>query len=301
MRSEADTAIGVDVGGTRVRLARISRAGELLERIIEPVRPDRQGFSSQLLRLVDSLRSDSDNAVGIGIPGRVDGRTGEIRSAGYIDVAGLDLAGLVAREAELPCRVENDATMALLAEGQVRPDGREGLIFMITVGTGIGGAVLQDGVPWYGGGLSGQFGHVVVAEHGPVCNCGRIGCVETLSSGMALGRLLAEAGLPKETRAENLLSRAESGDPAAADLLDRWARPLQRAMESLVAVADPQRIIVGGGLGAEMTRALDRLPRRSKWFELPIEAASLGDGAGVIGAGLCAFQAKLSMERAPTA
>ncbi|WP_265519374.1 ROK family protein [Nitratireductor luteus] len=301
MRSKADTAIGVDVGGTRIRVARVNRAGALLERVIEPVRQDRQGFVGQLLRLVDNLRTDGDTAVGIGIPGRVDGKSGEIKSAGYLDIAGLDLADLIAHKTGLQSRIENDATMALIAEGRARPEGALGLIFMITVGTGIGGAALSDGAPWYGGGFSGQFGHIVVAKDGPQCNCGRTGCVETFSSGTALGRLIAETDLPEETRADDLLARAGTGDSLAAIILDKWAGPLQRAIESLVAVADPRLVIIGGGLGAEMARALERMPRRSKWFEMPVEAASLGDDAGVIGAGLHALQVVRGAERGPAA
>lgn len=301
MRSGAETAIGVDVGGTRIRVARISQAGKLLKRVIEPVRQDREGFTDQLLRLVDSLRTDGDTAVGIGIPGRVDGNSGKIRSAGYLDIAGLDLVDLITRRTGLPCRIENDATMALIAEGQARPEGAQGLIFMITVGTGIGGAALKDGEPWYGGGFAGQFGHIVVARDGPLCNCGRTGCVETFSSGTALGRLIAEADLPEETRADYLLARAGTGDRLASNVLDRWTGPLQRTIESLVAVADPRLVLIGGGLGAEMTRALERLPRRSKWFEMPVEAASLGDDAGVIGAGLRALQAVRGAEGGPAA
>lgn len=295
MRPARDTAIGVDAGGTRIRVARIGRSGEVLERVIEPVCRDRHGFPAQMQRLVTAIRTASDVGVGIGIPGRVDGRSGEIRSAGYLDIAGLDLGGRIARATGLPVRIENDATMALLAEGQASPGGTRGLLFMITVGTGIGGAALQDGVPWYGGGYAGQFGHIVVGEGGPRCNCGRTGCVETFSSGTALGRLMAEAALPEGTRAEDLLARAEAGDDVAATLLDRWARPFQRAIETLVAVGDPRLILIGGGLGGEMARALARLPKRGDWFDLPVAAAALGDAAGVIGAGLRGFQAKAAM------
>ena len=286
-----ETAIGVDVGGTRIRVARIGAAGDLTARVIEPVRPDRNGFVAQLSRLVGAFRTDGDGdvAVGIGIPGRVLGDRGEIVSAGYLDIAGLDLPALVAAETGLPARIENDATMALVAEANLRRGDTSGLTFMVTVGTGIGGAAIDGGVPWYGGGVSGQFGHIVVAEAGPTCNCGRTGCVETFSSGTALGRLITEAGLDAETKAEDLLARAESGDALCSDLLARWATPLQRAIETLVAVADPRLVIVGGGLGGEMVRALERLPKRSRWFDMPIEAARLGDDAGVIGAGLRAL------------
>lgn len=289
MPTRADTAIGVDVGGTRIRVARISPDGGLTERVAEPVLQDRAGFSGQLIRLVKSIQDGSSTAVGIGIPGRVDGVAQQIRSAGYLDIAGLDLAAQVTGATGLPARIENDATMALIAEGRKRPEGYGGLILMITIGTGIGGAVLQDGAPWYGGGIAGQFGHIVVSPDGPPCKCGRRGCVETFSSGTALGRLMNEAGLPAETRAGELLARAGAGDRKASDLLSAWAMPLRRALESLVAVADPEAIVIGGGLGAEMTAAVSRLPSGSKWFPLPVEAAMLGDDAGVIGAGLAAL------------
>ncbi|WP_306259632.1 ROK family protein [Pararhizobium sp. IMCC21322] len=291
----ADTAIGVDVGGTRIRVARIAQGGALggtlQNRVSEPVRQDRDGFSAQIIRLINAARDDSSRAVGIGIPGRIDGTAQTIKSAGYLDIAGMDLPAMITRETGLPARIENDATMALLAEGYARPDGATGLIMMLTVGTGIGGAALENGAPWYGGGIAGQFGHIVVSADGPLCNCGRIGCVETLSSGTALGQLIAKAGLPDTSRAEDLHTRASAGDHAATNLLNEWARPFLRAIETLVSVADPRLVIIGGGLGVDMTRALERLPKQDKWFNLPIEAALLGDDAGVIGAGLCALAA----------
>ncbi|RNF33576.1 ROK family protein [Paracoccus methylarcula] len=284
MLTGVDRAIGVDVGGTRIRVARISAGGELLAGVVEPVRQDRDGFTDQLLRLVRSLRDEGCVAVGIGIPGRVDGAAQRIRSAGYLDIAGLDLVAAVSRATGLPVRIENDATMALIAEGGLRPGGCAGLILMVTIGTGIGGAMLQDGACWYGGGLSGQFGHVVVSGDGPLCKCGRRGCVETFSSGTALGRLIADAGLPPELRAEDLLARAAAGEAGVSALLEAWAAPLRRALETLVSVADPRLIIIGGGLGQEMVAALSRLPKAGDWFSLPVEAARLGDDAGVIGA-----------------
>lgn len=288
MRTNTDTAIGVDVGGTRIRVARIRADGSFRDRVIEPVCPDRPGFVAQLLRLVGDLREGAC-AVGIGIPGRVHGGSRQILSAGYLDVAGLDLATEVQRATGLPARVENDATMALIAEGRMRADGGHGLVFMVTIGTGIGGAALLDGAPWYGGGLSGQFGHIVVSAGGERCNCGRTGCVETFSSGTALGRLMAGAGMPAGLRAEDLLARAGAGDGMAQTLLDSWAAPLHRALQSLVAVADPRLILIGGGLGREMSAALARIPDPSHWFTVPVQPAQLGDAAGVIGAGLAAL------------
>lgn len=281
------TAIGLDVGGTKIRAALVDRGGAVLARMAEPVRGDRDGFSDQVRRLIAAVRDRDSAGVGIGIPGRVDAAQREILSAGYLDIAGLDLGTAT----DLPVRVENDAAMALIAEIALRPAPPRGLVALVTVGTGIGGAVALDGVPWYGGGLAGQFGHLTVAADGPRCNCGRRGCVETFSSGTALGGLIRAAGLPGGTDVARLLREAEAGDPGAGAILDTWAAPFRRALDSLVAAIDPRLILVGGGLGAAMTKALDRLPVGNGWFQAPVEPARLGDEAGVIGAGLCGFGA----------
>ena len=283
-------AIGVDVGGTRIRVARIMPDGTAHDRRIEPVERSREGFAAQLARLVAAAREPATTAVGIGIPGRV--RDGAILSAGYLDIAGLDVAALCAG---LPARIENDATMALVAEARVAGTraGRGDLVAMLTVGTGIGGAVVVDGRPWHGGGLAGQFGHLVVAAEGPRCRCGRTGCVETLSAGPAFARIAATHGLD-EHRIEGggidrVLERAGAGHAASIAALDEWARPFARAIGTLVAAIDPRLVLVGGGLGAAMVRALARHPEPSDWFGVPVEAAALGDDAGVIGAGLAAL------------
>lgn len=292
MPCAAETCIGLDVGGTWVRAARITRDGRIAARTVEPVAADRQGFAAQLLRLIADMADATTRAVGIGIPGRVDGQGGAILSAGFIDAAGLDLPGLILRETSLPARVANDAMMALVAEDHARylaDPGTDGLIAMLTVGTGIGGAIVLGGAPWHGGGIAGQFGHMVVAADGPVCKCGRVGCVETFSSGTALRRLMAEAGLPKSASVKDLFAAEQAGDSGAAAILTAWAAPFARAIDTLVAVLDPRRVIVGGGLGHDMVRALDRTRDDSTWFSRPVEPARLGDDAGVIGAGLSGF------------
>ncbi len=285
MPTGAETSVGLDVGGTRIRAARVSADGQSQDRVIEPVSSDRDGFTAQVLRLIATVREESSRAVGIGIPGRVSGTTGAIHSAGYLDIAGLDLARVVTEETGLPCHLENDATMALVAEAH----DTSGLVAMITIGTGVGGALLQDGRPFCGSDFAGQFGHMVVASDGPLCNCGRRGCVETLCAGPALGALIAQAGFAKDTTAADILSAADSGDAAAIQIIADWVAPMERALQSLTAVVDPVRIILGGGLGVDMAQALARKSPPVSWFNRPITAARLGDAAGVIGAGLAAL------------
>lgn len=282
MSTGTDTAIGLDVGGTRIRAARISADGQMYNRVIEPVIADRDGFTEQVLRLTAATRDKTTRAVGIGIPGRVAGTTGAIRSAGYLDIADLDLAQCVTQVTDLPCHLENDATMALMAEAH----DASGLIAMMTIGTGVGGALLRDGRPFHGSDFAGQFGHLVVAEDGPPCNCGRRGCVETFCAGPALAALMAGAGFAKGTSVTDILTAAEGGDVAAKALLAKWVAPMHSAIQSLVAVIDPSQIFLGGGLGREMARALACVPNTNAWFDRPVCGARLGDDAGVIGAGL---------------
>lgn len=285
MPQRGRTSLGLDVGGTRIRAARITPEGEIIDRLIEPVIPDRAGFIKQVLRLIDTQRDETTQTVGIGIPGRVIGTSGIVQTTGYLSIDDLCLAHLVTVTTKLPCRVQNDAAMALIAEGR----GTTGLVAMITVGTGIGGALLRDGSPLYGNGLAGQFGHIVVAPDGPLCNCGRRGCVETFSAGPALGNLIAAAGLPAGTTAAALLNAADNGDDLAETIMTNWATPMERALQTVVAVVDPSQVIFGGGLGIDMARALLRIATPNRWFERPIVAARLGDDAGVIGAGLAGF------------
>ncbi|PRY85062.1 ROK family protein [Donghicola tyrosinivorans] len=287
MQTKPETAIGLDVGGTRIRAARIERCGHMRARLAEPVARDRAAFVAQVVRLIEAVRDGSTCAVGIGLPGRIAGVTGGVHSAGYLDIAGLDLAGVVTEQTGLPCRIGNDAAMALVAEAQ----GMAGLVAMITIGTGVGGALLLDGRPFYGSNFAGQFGHMVVDHEGPLCKCGQRGCIETFCAGPALGALITKGGLPETTKAEDLLDATDAGDEAAAELVKAWASPMTRALQSLIAVVDPACIILGGGLGHDMARALGHLPKAGTWFDRPVVAARMGDDAGTIGAGLAGFLA----------
>ncbi|MEP3298743.1 MAG: ROK family protein [Pseudoruegeria sp.] len=285
MPPSTKTTIGLDVGGTRIRAARVTLDGEMSQHIVEPVVADRVGFVDQLFRMINTVRDNTTCGIGIGIPGRVLGSTGRIVTAGYLEIDGMALTDLVSAKALLPCRVLNDAAMALIAEGR----DSDGLIAMITVGTGVGGALLLDGQPFLGGDFAGQFGHIIVAPDGPACNCGRQGCVETLSAGPALGALIAKENLPKHLTAAEVLLAATNGNIAANKIIEAWVAPMERAVQTLVAVVDPSRIIFGGGLGIDMAQALNARNNCSTWFDRPIVPARLGDDAGVIGAGLAAF------------
>jgi glucokinase len=283
-----EVAIGIDVGGTNVRAARVDGEGRLDGHL--KVRTDSGSSVTELaIGLCRSLLDDDVTAIGLGIPGRIDRDGATIFSSGYVDLAGQRPGEVIADAVGLPVVLENDAHMALLAELQLGAAAAADDVVMFTVGTGIGGAVALDRLVVRGRGNAGQLGHLTLDPGGPVCNCGRRGCSEVLASGTALNRLIGEAGLPSGITAEMLLERRAS-DPTAAAVLGRWADAWRDAIDSVVAVLDPDLVVLGGGLGGAAVATLQACGRAAPpWFECPVVAAQLGDDAGVIGAGLRAL------------
>lgn len=281
-------AIGVDVGGTNVRAARVARDGRLTDHV--KVRTDSAPSVQRLVEdLCARLLDDDVVAIGIGIPGRLD-RTGTtVLSAGYVDLAGVRLGELITAALGRPVVLDNDAHMALLAELELGAAVEADHVVMFTVGTGIGGALAVDRRVLRGRGNAGNLGHLAMDPAGSRCKCGRRGCAEMLASGTALVGLVRDAGLPADTTAAMLLAR-QADDPVAAGILRRWAGAWRDAIDTLVAVLDPDLVVLGGGLGEAAVSALDTYaPTTSPWFACPVVPAELGDEAGVIGAGLRAL------------
>ncbi|MBC2834442.1 ROK family protein [Paragemmobacter straminiformis] len=277
--------IGIDIGGTNVRAARIGADGVVQDRRARPSLRDGEGCLRLCREMVAELRDETVAAIGVGVPGQVDFASQRVLSGGYVDLSTLPFAERLAQETGLPVTLDNDANMALL--GEVAQGAAKGLahVVLLTIGTGIGGAILDHGRILRGRGVAGQLGHLTVVPEGRDCVCGKRGCTETESSGTAFGLHLAEAGLPAGTRAEALLAR---GDAVAERVLHRWAAPLRGAIDTLIATLSPEAVIIGGGAGAAMVAALGRVPARRSWFHAPVLGAGLGDDAGVIGAAVAA-------------
>ena len=286
----ARAAIGVDVGGTGVKAARIGADGAILASAYVATAAAPRAVSAQIDALVRDLDDPDVEAIGVGVPGRVDFASGRVLSGGFVDLSGPPLALSLPSLRSRPLVVDNDASMALIGECRVGAARGRRDVVLLTLGTGVGGAALLNGEVARGRGAAGQFGHITVDLDGTPCKCGRRGCLETTSSGSALGALIREAGLPPATRIEELLGR---GDDVARAVVERWARPLRAGLDSLAAAFDPEIVVIGGALGAPATRALARAPAGSEWYVYDVAAAALGDKAGVVGAALAA------LDRAP--
>jgi glucokinase len=280
-------ALGIDIGGTNIRAGVVTPDGTLSSLTRQPGSRDPEAVLTQVVALVERL--GPVDAIGVGIPGRVDARTGAVMSGGYVDLSRLDFAARLAAATGLPVAVENDATMALIAEARLgAARGCENVV-LLTLGTGIGGAVQDGGQIVRGRASAGQLGHIALDPAGPPCPCGRRGCFETLASGSALRARLDEAGLPSGIGFAEARNRATAGDKAIAAVIEAWVEALRAGIDSLIASFDPDCVVLGGGLGAEAAEVLAGTRGRSGWFDTSIRPAMFGDDAGVIGAGLAAL------------
>ncbi|MGB5560217.1 MAG: ROK family protein [Paracoccaceae bacterium] len=281
-------AIGIDIGGTRLRAARV-RGGVIEARATAPSSRDPLEVQARCLAMVAKVTDPTVAMLGIGVPGQVEAKTRKILSGGYVDLSSGDFAARIEAATGLSVVIENDATMALLGEATYGAARGKKNVVMLTIGTGIGGAILENGHVLRGRGSAGQLGHICIDPQGRPCVCGRIGCVETVSSGTAFANHLAAAGLPATTKVEDLL---RGTNPAGDAVIDAWARPLRAAIDSLVAMCNPDCIVIGGGAGSAAVAALATVPVGTSWFDAPLLAAELGDDAGVIGAAAAALQAR---------
>jgi glucokinase len=283
------SAIGIDVGGTQIRAARVSDAGDVLDWTAEPTATAPDRVIAQMRDLATRFDGPGVAAIGIGVPGRVDARRGRILSGGYVDLSGVSLAEALGASADRPVFVDNDGNLALFGEHATGSARNADTVVMFTIGTGIGGAVMSHGTLFRGKNAAGQLGHLAMSPGGELCLCGRRGCIETLSSGTALRRHISAAGLPAGSSVDHLLARAAEGDAAAKRVLAAWAKPMRAAIDTVVAAFDPDLVVLGGGLGAAMHKALADFPAEAPWYQCNVVPASLGDRAGAIGAGLSAL------------
>lgn len=280
-------AIGVDVGGTNLRAARVDGAGRVLAAVRRPTRRAADDVVADVRAMVAEVMAPEVQGIGVGLPCRVDPVARKVAPGGYIDLSGLDPWAAIGAGTGLPVTIENDATMALLGEVAFGAARGMGAVVLLTIGTGIGGAIIDRGEVLRGKDTAGQLGHMIVRPGGLPCVCGGRGCVETESAGTAFARHLAAHGFDPATRVEDVLDR-----PDAAPVLRDWAGPLRVAIDNLAVTLAPQAVLIGGGMGAAMVAALSRVGKGTgDWFDPVIRAAELGDDAGVIGAAAAALRA----------
>jgi glucokinase len=293
--------IGVDVGGTKVAAALVARDGSIENRLERPTDvASEEALLSQLDGLVEQLRSGVDvAALGFGIPSRIDQRRGRAVASVNVPLTDVDFRDRMRAQHSLPVAIDNDANAAAIAEWQAGAARGARDVVMLTLGTGVGGGLILDGKPYRGATGSGaELGHVVVELDGPPCRCGGRGHLESFATGVAADELAVEHIGPGSD-ARDLVQRAEAGENAALEVLARIGRYLGAAIASFVNALEPELVVIGGGFGeaaaefllgsARDVLAQDALPPGRE--NLRIVQAQLGADAGVIGAGMIAFEA----------
>ena len=307
-------AIGIDLGGTSVKYALIDNEGVFH---FQGKLPSKADISAEAVigQLVTACKETMASAqqlgvtiegIGIGTPGIVD-ETNRIVLGGAENIKGwenLNLADRIEAETHLPVQMGNDANLMGLGETMYGAgQGARNVVFL-TVGTGIGGAVVIDGKLFNGFANRGtELGHVPLIANGEPCACGSIGCLEHYASTSALVRRFnkraAEAGRSfsgEEINGELIVRLYKEGDKLATECLDEHCDFLGHGISGFINIFSPQRIVIGGGLSEAGDVYIQKVSERAHRYVMAdcavntrIMAASLGNKAGSIGAASLVF------------
>ena len=304
--------IGVDLGGTKVA-AGLLRERELSALVVAPT--ERSGSAAlleQLVSTVEGLRCRQLDGVGIGVPSIVEFETGRVVASVNLPLADVPLRRLLEERLGVPVFVDNDATVAALAEAH---DDELSMVsrnlVMLTVGTGVGGGLILGGRIYRGAtGGAGELGHTLIgatlvdAVPAPV-SFPQPGSLERLASGRALDRLAATVDWDSalgQRRAEgkpvlgpDVVRCARAGDAVAARLIELWGERLGIGIANAINTFDPDEIVIGGGAASAGDLLLEPARRTALGFVVPglgrntrIRLARHGERAGALGAALLA-------------
>jgi glucokinase len=286
-------AIGIDLGGTKIRGGLIGHDGTVAaveEHATDTAHAER--IVGQIVALATALGRGNDIVgVGVGVPGTVDQRTGTLVQAVNLPLREIALRDLIGRELDAPVQVDNDGNCAALGEHRFGAATGTTHSVTLTLGTGVGGGIVADGQLFAGAhGTGAELGHIVIERDGRPCqgSCPGRGHLEAYCSGTALGARGREAGLGD---AQRVLARAEQGDPQAAALLEDLAAALGAGLVTLANTLAPDIFVIAGGFGdAAASLILPTATRILREQALPpngeahVAPALLGSDAGMIGA-----------------
>ena len=304
-------AIGIDLGGTKIAGVVLGVDGGVLATEERATLDTTDAILDTTISLIESLRRPEVEAVGVGVAGMVDFEAGALRFAPNLPFRDVPIRDRVGEATGLRCVVDNDANAAGWGERQLGAARGNDDVLLVTVGTGIGGAVIAGGRVYRGAhGFAAEIGHIVVEPDGPPCGCGNRGCWEQVASGQAIDRLAREeaerdpaGGVARAAAGGAVTGRyaavaAREGDESALGIFADVGRRLGEGMAGLVNVLDPEIVVVGGGVADEGELLLT--PAREAFWatvelrrgrpDVPIVVAELGNDAGAIGAAALAME-----------
>jgi glucokinase len=321
-----DFVIGVDVGGTKVAAGLVDPGGVIHQHTRVPMNPT--GSAAQGLAAVtgaiDALLQSTPHAreasgrIGICAPGPLDPRSGIVLNPPNVPCwRNFPLVAEISRRYGAAVKIDNDANAAALAEGLWGEGRGYKNVFYTCIGTGIGTGILLDGQIFHGRtGAAAEGGHVTIDFNGPVCGCGKKGCIEALASGTAIASRAKSLvrSRPEINSAMVSLAHGEvnaisseivgqasaKGDPLAREILQETLDYLAIWLGNIIDLLEPEVIILGGGVAPMLAPLLGEIAKRlpdwcvnSRCLEIPIVSAHYGENAGIAGgAALCSAVAR---------
>ena len=313
--------IGIDIGGTDVKTAIVDKNGEIIAKAQCPTLANRhyteitKDFCNAALEALQSSGKSIDEiaAVGVGIPGIADHKTGRVIFCANLNWYDLPLKEEIQKHINKPVYIDNDATVAGFAE-YVKgvSKGRDSSVF-ITLGTGIGSGIIINGKPWSGfHGVGSELGHAPMSfKNGIQCSCGNKGCVERYCSATAIIRMAKEAmedldsglmlnkcnGDLDRLSAKIVIDSAKEGDPVAMAVFNEYVEHMCKMVLMVINIIDPEVIVLGGGVskaGAFLVDAINANINKHLLYKTvappEILIAGLGAEAGVIGAAMLGLE-----------
>ena len=307
--------IGVDVGGTNVKVALVDKSGSIVYSDTVPTRAE-MGYEYTISNIIKAIRDlmkesktskDMIEGIGFGFPGQIDCDNGIVRLApnipGWVNIP---IADIVSKEFGIPVKVDNDVRCAALAELNYGAGKGAKNMICITVGTGIGSGLILNGKLVRGASnAAGELGHIKLQmENGPICGCGDTGCLEAFASGPAIVALAEEyikGG--KSTKYRELANpeitpyivaeAAKQGDVVAKRIFEIVGRYIGIGLASVVNLLNPEKVVIGGGVADAGDLLFEPIKENLKKRAMHIQGsavevvhAELGNTAGVIGASL---------------
>lgn len=298
----APDVIGLDLGGTFLKAARVTSDGTIGRRLREPVSgSSADELVAQLARAVRTLEEDGPvPAVGLGIPGIVERRDGCARGVPNLPaIEGLPVGTALAERSGRRAFAANDANAAALAESWLGAGRDVESMLLVTLGTGVGGGLVVDGDLFTGlAGYAGEVGHIQVEPDGVRCGCDSWGCIETIAGAPGWIRR-AEAGIARRPSVlagrtldpAVIVDAAREGDAVALEVLEDTARALGAGIAAMLNVLNLERVVIGGGVATAGPILLDRIVSEARRRTFPavfagcsFRPAALGSDAGVVGA-----------------
>ena len=300
-------SIGVDLGGTNLRIAAVDEHGTLVEKITLGTKVS-LGRDHVIADMCDAIQQTSEKykasanllGVGIGVPGIMDKQTGMMRESPNLP-GWADYPVRAEIERRLGTRVilENDANAAAFGEKWLGAGRHVSDLAMLTLGTGVGGGIVMDGEIWHGmSGMAGEFGHMTVEPAGPQCGCGNRGCLEQYASATAVMRMAREAiaagdapGLARaassdvEFSAKEIYNLAIQGDEQARKIFRRVGRALGISLATMINGLNLEMYVIGGGVSsaweAFSPSIFEELRQRSMVYAAtaPVDPLHMASGA----------------------